>query len=332
MASGVADRDPGALVGERPDADPGARAARRRSPGCPSPSRSQTKLASVGGTVQPWASSSSRTRARSFTARSTRLEQLGLGGQRRDRRRLGERVHGERQHRLAHGRRRPARARPGSRPAARPARRPWRTCAAPRRSGGRGTGSSPSGTPGSRTYSRVGLVQHHQAVRRHPVEELLKLGAVHDGAGRVVRVADEDHPGPRGDRVRHRGQVVRLVPQRHPHDRSPRSASDQRAGTPRTTATRTAPRSPGSAAAAEQLLGHPHRAAAHRDVRGRDAVAGAAIASVSAGAPLSGYRLTSAAASAMASSHRGQRPERGLVGRQLERPAVRGCATRRPGL
>jgi hypothetical protein len=36
------------------------------------PSRSQTKLASVGGTVQPWATSSSRTRDRSLTTWSTR--------------------------------------------------------------------------------------------------------------------------------------------------------------------------------------------------------------------------------------------------------------------
>ena len=37
-----------------------------------SPSRSQTKLASVGGTVQPWAVSSPLTRDRSLTTRSTR--------------------------------------------------------------------------------------------------------------------------------------------------------------------------------------------------------------------------------------------------------------------
>jgi hypothetical protein len=37
-----------------------------------SPSRSQTKLASLGGTAQPSASSASRTRVRSFTVSSTR--------------------------------------------------------------------------------------------------------------------------------------------------------------------------------------------------------------------------------------------------------------------
>src|ERR1700685_3831786 len=41
-------------------------------PGVYSPSRSQTKLASVGGTVQPSAISASRTRVRSLTVNSTR--------------------------------------------------------------------------------------------------------------------------------------------------------------------------------------------------------------------------------------------------------------------
>ena len=42
-----------------------------------SPSRSQTKFASVGGTAQPSASSASRTRARSFTVFSTRSSSSG---------------------------------------------------------------------------------------------------------------------------------------------------------------------------------------------------------------------------------------------------------------
>jgi hypothetical protein len=40
-------------------------------------SRSQTKFASVGGTDQPWASSSSRTRVRCFTTCSTRASNSG---------------------------------------------------------------------------------------------------------------------------------------------------------------------------------------------------------------------------------------------------------------
>ncbi len=57
----------------------------------------------------------------------------------------------------------------------------------------------------------VGLVEHHQHVSRHPVEEALQLRPPHDRAGRVVGVADEDQPGPVGDRVGHRVEIVHVT-------------------------------------------------------------------------------------------------------------------------
>jgi len=62
----------------------------------------------------------------------------------------------------------------------------------------------------------VGLVEHDQAVGGYLVEDDRELIGVYGGAGRVVRVADEDQPGTRGDRGRHRGQVVGLPAQRDP--------------------------------------------------------------------------------------------------------------------
>jgi hypothetical protein len=120
----------------------------------------------------------------------------------------------------------------------------------------------------SRYVLGVGLVQHDQGVRGHPVQELLQLVRVHHGASRVVRVADEDEPGAPGDRVRHGRQVVRLIPQRH-RDRDRRRQAGQGGigleGAPRVEhlGIRLTDR-------LKQLLGHPDRAAAHRDVLRRD--------------------------------------------------------------
>ena len=131
----------------------------------------------------------------------------------------------------------------------------------------------------------VGLVQHDQAGLRDPVEEPGQLGLAHHGAGRVVGVADEDQPGPAGDRVRHRVQVVRRAGQRHLHRGGAGQAGQDRVGLERP------PRVHDLGARLgrrhEQLLGHPDRAAAHRDLPGWTPNR-RAIASVSATAPLSG--------------------------------------------
>ena len=47
------------------------------------------------------------------------------------------------------------------------------------------------------------------------VDEPGQRVGVDDGAGRVVRVADEDQPGAVGDRGEHRVQVEGVVGQRH---------------------------------------------------------------------------------------------------------------------
>ncbi len=54
----------------------------------------------------------------------------------------------------------------------------------------------------------VRLVDDDQHLGRDGVQEALQLGAVDHVAGGVVGVADEDQPGPLGDRGQHRVQVV----------------------------------------------------------------------------------------------------------------------------
>ena len=114
----------------------------------------------------------------------------------------------------------------------------------------------------------VGLVEHDQDVRRHRGDEPGQRLGVDDGAGRVVRVADEDQPGAVGDRGEHRVEVEGVVGQRHLHRRGPRGAHLQRVDL--------------EAAPAEhhlvadgrgdldQLLAQADRAAAHRDVLRRE--------------------------------------------------------------
>ena len=57
----------------------------------------------------------------------------------------------------------------------------------------------------------VGLVEDHQHVRRNLLEEGGDPLRRDVRAGRVVRVADEQHAGVVGDGRRHRVQVVRVI-------------------------------------------------------------------------------------------------------------------------
>ena len=215
MAARVTDGDPGAFAGERPDADPGAIAGVGevgRVVTQPQPDevslggRDRPALArQLGGDPVPLGDD-----------RLDPIEQLGLGGQRRDRGRLGQRVHGEGQHRLAD--------RSGHRlvpdqEADPQSRQPVSLGEGPHH---RHVGPVPVQRQPVRHVAvtdvlRIRLVQDDQAVSRHPVQEVRQLAAVHNRPGGVIRVAHEDQPGPAGDRGRHRSQVVRLVAQRHPY-------------------------------------------------------------------------------------------------------------------
>ena len=167
----------------------------------------------------------------------------------------------------------------------------------------------------------VGLVQDDQAVGRRLVEEFGQLALADDGAGGVVRVADQDEPGLRGDRGGHRGQVVSLVPERHAHRGGAREVGQRRVSLER--APGVDDLRPGVADGPHQLLQHAHRAAADGDMPDRN------------GEPL-GDRLgqraraavrvaVDAAAGLRDHLHDGrQRPVRRLVGRQLVRLADRG--------
>ena len=166
----------------------------------------------------------------------------------------------------------------------------------------------------------VRLVQHHQAVRWHTVEEVLEFRAVHHGSRRVVRVADEDHPGPGGDRGRHLVQVVRLVPERHQQLGRAGQLDQPRVGLER--APRVQHLTAGLGDGLQQLLGDAHRAASHRDVRGRDAVAPRDRLG-QRDRPVVRVPVDVRGCLRDDLHHRGERAVRGLVGRQLEGAAVR---------
>ena len=61
----------------------------------------------------------------------------------------------------------------------------------------------------------VGLVDHDQHVTGDAIEERVQLRARVHRPRRVVRVADEDEPRLRRDRLEHRVEVVPVVPERH---------------------------------------------------------------------------------------------------------------------
>ena len=264
---GVADADPGAVTGERADGDALVEAGRGEVQGVLAqaepdevglgrgniPAVGDQRLAHPGplldGVLHP-------------------LEQLVLGGQRGHRGGLRDAVHAERQHgRPGRGRDRLGRDHePGAQPG---------------QAVGLGEGAQDRHVRpvavevqavGHRLVADVlpvGLVEHDQAVGRHLVEEGLELGRAHHGAGRVVRVADEDQPGARGDRGRHRGQVVGLVAERDPDRvRGGQVAQDRvrLEGAPRVHHL-----GAGLTDRLEELLGHSDRTAPDRDVLRRDA-------------------------------------------------------------
>ena len=238
--------------------------------GVRSPSRNQTKLACASGRSQPWSASAAVDAGALGDEGLHPLHQLVLGGQRGDRRDLGEGVHPERHRGLAQrGGDRLGRAR-SSRPGARPGRRPWRTSAAPRRWAGPGRRARASGASAVADELAVGLVDHHQHVVGDPVEEGVELGGADGGAGGVVRRADQDHPGPVGDRGGHRVEVVGLVgAQRHRDPGGPVDRDHDRVGLEGAPGVHDLVARAGGGL--HELLQHPDAARAGGEVLGRHA-------------------------------------------------------------
>ena len=118
----------------------------------------------------------------------------------------------------------------------------------------------------SRDVLDVGLVERDQDVGRHRLDEAGQRVGVDDGAGRVVRIADEDQPGAVGDRGQHRVEVVGVVGQRHLDGGGARGAGLQRVDL------EAAPAVDHLVADRrgdlDELLAQAHRPAADRDVLG----------------------------------------------------------------
>ncbi|PFX04592.1 hypothetical protein CJ468_05365 [Nocardia farcinica] len=167
----------------------------------------------------------------------------------------------------------------------------------------------------------VGLVEHHEHVRGHGVEEALERRPAVRGAGGVVGVADEDQPGVLGDRRGQRVQVVRVVRgQRHLHGGGVAHLRDDRVRLER------APREQHlvprrRAGDLHQFLAQRHAAAADRDVldphpeelgQRRAQLARLVVRVAVRQLRRLGDRL----------GRGGQRRQRGLVARQLHRAGV----------
>ena len=84
----------------------------------------------------------------------------------------------------------------------------------------------------------VGLVDDHHDVGRNGVDEALRFLGRQDGPGGVVGRAQQDHPGPRGDRGGHGVQVMRARRPSAGSGRSRRRPVRRRSGRPRTSARR----------------------------------------------------------------------------------------------
>ena len=251
-----------------------------------SPSRSQTKFASVSGTVQPSAEQRLADAVALLDHGLHSLQELVLGVERGHRGGLGDRVHRERAAWSSGPPRPPARGRSGSRRAGPPGRRPWRRCAARPRSGGRGRGRCRRGRrgrgctrgrprrgrPGSRpgTWSRnsvsscsrttvpvglFGLQTRMSLVRGVIAAAIAARSCVSSRSGTRTEVA------PRQVRQRRVGL-----------ERAP-GVEDLAAGV---------------ADGLHELLEHADRAAADGDVAGRARRTARRSRSVSASAPLSG--------------------------------------------
>ena len=110
----------------------------------------------------------------------------------------------------------------------------------------------------------VGLVEDDQAVAGTWSRKSISSALADDGAGGVVRVADQDEPGLRGDRGGHRRQVVGLVPERYADRGGAREVGQRRVSLERAPGVQEL--RPGVADGLHELLQHAHRAAADGDV------------------------------------------------------------------
>jgi len=109
-------------------------------------------------------------------------------------------------------------------------RRPWRRCAG-RQGWPVAVELESFGCVGVADELLVGLVDDDEDVGGYPVEEARQLLAGGDGAGWVVRGADQDKAGPLGDGVGHGVEVVVLAcGQRHGHGPGPGDLNDDRVG------------------------------------------------------------------------------------------------------
>ena len=265
VRGGRADRDARPLAGERANGDPGRVARLGEGRGVlPQPEPDEVGLALRNG---PAVGEQRLAYSLPFLHDGLHaLEQLVLGAQRGHRRGLGDRVHGEGQHRLPHclGHRLVADDEADAQ-AGQPV--------------GLGEGAQHGhvgavtvevdavGDAGIADVLAVGLVEDDQAVAGNPVEEIDELRLADHGAGRVVGVAHQDEPGARGDRRGHGRQVVRLIAQRHPDRRRAGQVRERRVRLERAPGVEDLVA--GVADGLDELLEYPHRAAADRDVAGR---------------------------------------------------------------
>ena len=150
---GLADADPDAVAGERPDRRRRPRARRRRSPRPGRPAGTTRSCPGPPGSSQPSSRRAATDPGALGDQRLDPLEQLRLGREGRDRRGLGDARDAERQRHRAQ-RAGHVLVRDGvPDPEARPARRPWRTSASRRRWRSRGARARPSTASSIRTNS-----------------------------------------------------------------------------------------------------------------------------------------------------------------------------------
>ncbi len=231
-----------------------------------SPRRSQTKFASVSGTVQPSARRAARYPVAFLDDRLHALQELVLGVQRGYRGGLGHRADREGEHRLAHGlghglvADEEADAEAGQAVGLGEGAEHGHVRTAP-------VEVDAVGDARVADVLAVGLVEDNQAVTGNLIEEVGELLLADDRARGVVGVADQDEPRLRRDRLGHRRQVVGLLPEGNPDRRGACQVRERRVRLER------APGVENFAAwiadGLYQLLEDPHRAAADGDMAGR---------------------------------------------------------------